>query len=129
VPTPGTLNRISGLVPELRGLALELIHQAEARGMRVTICRGRCTTEEQARIHAANPTGSAPPGSSRHEKGEAFDVCFLAPNGSWSWDESHPWQQLGELGERLGLVWGGRWRKGRWAGTKGDRPHFELASK
>lgn len=126
MPTPGTRARVATLVPALQPRALELVRLAEARGWRVTVCRARVTREEQARVHAENPSGSAPPGKSRHEDGEAFDVCFLNPNGSWSFAEDHPWQELGAIGESVGLVWGGRWRHGIWAGTLGDRPHFEL---
>jgi peptidoglycan L-alanyl-D-glutamate endopeptidase CwlK len=35
-----------------------------------------------------------------------------------TWDG--PWELVGLMGEKLGLVWGGRWR-----GAKKDRPHFE----
>lgn len=125
MPTPGTLRFIGGLVPAMRAAALAFIRACEARGWRVTICRGACSSEEQARVHAENPTGSAAPGHSLHEKGEAFDVCFLNPDGSWNFDETQPWDALGELGESFGFDWGGRWRKGRWANTLGDRPHFQ----
>ena len=59
----------------------------------------------------------AKPGESAHNFGAAFDICVQGhtpyPN------DEKLWQAYGEVGERLGLAWGGRW--------KGivDRPHFE----
>jgi hypothetical protein len=124
VPTRGTLERIATLEPELQPLALELVRLAGAAGHRITVTSGRRSTTEQAAIHASNPAGSAPPGRSKHEQGRAFDVAFLNADGTWSYD-GH-WLTIGELGESLGLRWGGRWRRGQWKGTLGDRPHFEL---
>jgi soluble lytic murein transglycosylase-like protein len=40
-------------------------------------------------------------------------------DGQPDWNSPH-WERLGELGESLGLTWGGRWN------TRTDRPHFEL---
>jgi peptidoglycan L-alanyl-D-glutamate endopeptidase CwlK len=43
-----------------------------------------------------------------HGEGRAFDFAFSAP-GLGLWDESHPWELAGVLGEWLGMRWGGRW--------------------
>lgn len=125
MPTPRTLEQLATLEPHVRALGLELVTRAEARGLRVTVTEGRRTYARQAELYAANPMGAARPGTSKHETGLAFDVAFLRPDGSWSYDEREQWEELGRIGEELGLTWGGRWRSGRWAGTKGDRPHFE----
>lgn len=66
----------------------------------------------------------AKPGHSLHESGRAFDVVPLRDvDGDGDLDaewESPHWSRIGELGEQLGLFWGGRW-----IGKKRDRPHFE----
>lgn len=63
-------------------------------------------------------------GWSWHEYGLAFDV---AEDDGTPWDIGKPghsaeddewWNKLGELGESLGLEWGGRWKRP-------DLPHFE----
>lgn len=41
--------------------------------------------------------------------GRAFDFAFRAP-GLGLWDESHPWELAGVVGEYLGMRWGGRWK-------------------
>lgn len=42
-------------------------------------------------------------------QGRAFDFWFLA-DGLSPWDDSHPWELAGVLGEYLGMRWGGRWK-------------------
>ncbi|KKM81321.1 hypothetical protein LCGC14_1331050 [marine sediment metagenome] len=52
---------------------------------------------------------------SYHQYGLAFDVYFLYKG----WDAPADWwQALGEEGEKLGLIWGGRWKSK-------DYGHFE----
>jgi peptidoglycan L-alanyl-D-glutamate endopeptidase CwlK len=55
----------------------------------------------------------------------AFDVVLMR-NGKPVWKTTGPdgkaWHALGELGERLGLVWA--WR---WTTHKREFPHFEIA--
>ena len=62
----------------------------------------------------------AKPGDSPHNYGAAFDICFL---GSKPYpDDDQLWEAVGLTGERVGLVWGGRWK------SLVDKPHFELES-
>jgi peptidoglycan L-alanyl-D-glutamate endopeptidase CwlK len=59
-------------------------------------------------------------------KSRAFDIAVLR-EGKPSWDvkvnvnknEVPDYEELGEIGESLGLKWGGRWKKP-------DYPHFEI---
>lgn len=60
----------------------------------------------------------AKPGESLHERGLAVDFAFDKPKGGNIW--KGPWEVVGEQAERLGLVWGGRWKRP-------DRPHLQLA--
>lgn len=58
-------------------------------------------------------------------KSNAIDICpyyiySLRGNNKLQWDSGEPiWQEIGTIGENLGLRWGGRW-------TKKDMGHFEL---
>jgi peptidoglycan L-alanyl-D-glutamate endopeptidase CwlK len=71
----------------------------------------------------------ARPGSSAHNFGYGFDICFRGAdpylhayeveNGGAS---DPRWEQAGELMESVGLAWGGRWKSIK------DRPHAEEPS-
>lgn len=74
----------------------------------------------------------ARPGSSAHNFKMAFDICFQGADPYLhAYEVAHPkaelgdprWLQIGELGEKVGLEWGGRWSK-----PKRDRPHFQRPS-
>jgi hypothetical protein len=119
VPTTSTLARIRTLTPPCAALALAFVRGMEARGHRVAVTEGKRTRERQAELHALNPTGAAPPGSSRHELGEAFDWAFLTTQGVWSFDDTFPWAEGIALGESLGLVSGAHF-------PNRDKDHFEL---
>lgn len=58
--------------------------------------------------------------------GHAVDLVFLIDGPDQdhdldtpSWDERHPWDLMGLMGEKLGLTWGGRWK------VPHDMPHLE----
>ncbi len=53
-----------------------------------------------------------------HVLGIAYD-CVPIREGKAIWDDDALWQQLGTLGESVGLEWGGRWPHFP------DRPHFQ----
>lgn len=140
------LERLSGMTAETRELCLLFVTVAADQGVPVRITQGWRSSKVQEALHAQGRksrsevnhlrghAGMAPlrswernrivtnagAGESRHEFGEAFDVVpmrwdqRLVP----AWASPH-WKKLGEIGEALGLVWGGTWRKP-------DRPHFQL---
>jgi hypothetical protein len=58
---------------------------------------------------------------SNHEYGTAFDVVPLKDGRAWWSAPIEVWTKIGEIGESVGLKWGGRWE-----GKKQDLPHFEL---
>jgi peptidoglycan L-alanyl-D-glutamate endopeptidase CwlK len=76
------------------------------------------------------PVTWAQAGESYHNYGVAFDFCIDPPGPGVSWeiaidlnrDRISDYTQVGELGESLGLQWGGRWPE-----PKKDRPHFQLS--
>lgn len=144
--------RIEDLEPVTRGLCVQFLAACEANaavqaagGVRVT--HTRRTLDEQLhlyakgrafRVTADNPQGEwvvvdrkaivtkAPPGSSAHNYGAAFDICFNAANPYP--DPETPagknlWQIVGAIGERIGLNWGGPLGAGD--RFTFDCPHFE----
>lgn len=66
----------------------------------------------------------AKPGSSFHNYGVAIDVVFdgnTSKSGmQWSWNDNFPWKELGEIGEKHGFEWAGRWT------NFPEMPHFQM---
>jgi peptidoglycan L-alanyl-D-glutamate endopeptidase CwlK len=86
------------------------------------------TSAEQAELYAQGRSKPgkvvtwAKPGSSAHNFGLAFDFVplrFGKPVWGTKGADLALWQRCGQLGEQLGLEWGGRW-------TKVDMPHFQI---
>lgn len=116
--------RIEDLHPVVGELCRMFLDACEAKGHKLKVTQTYRTTEEQNALYAQGRTApgkivtNAPAGYSWHEMGRAFDVCFVGTDGQPSWAEGHPWEEIGDIGEDLGLEWGGRWKHA-------DRPHFE----
>lgn len=115
---------ISLLHPNLQIMAHELIRHCKNNGINIGISQTLRTKAEQDNLYAQ---GRTKPGKivtnvqypySKHCWGVAFDV-FVQRNGKAIWDTA-AYRPVGDLGERIGLVWGGRWR------NFPDAPHFEL---
>lgn len=98
-----------------------LLRALRRAGLRVVLSYARRTREEQAALHAANPGGAAPPGSSKHERGHAVDVLLTDAAGKLLPDDHEAWRDAGRVGKELGFVWGGDFRRVYDAG------HFEVA--
>lgn len=119
------------LHPYVKKLAEELVIRAMNNGIPVIITQTLRTIKEQDELYAQGRTKQgrivtkARGGESMHNYGLAFDVA-LVKNGRAVWDEDADlnknqladWEEVGRLGEELGLEWGGRWRFP-------DRPHFQ----
>jgi peptidoglycan LD-endopeptidase CwlK len=57
---------------------------------------------------------------SRHQSGNAIDIVPMEKGRPvWPNPSDKRWLAMGEVGESLGLEWGGRW-------TDPDCPHYEL---
>lgn len=115
---------LKGLQPIVRRKAEQLIATMAQKGYMVDITSGYRGETEQNTLYAkgrttpGNIVTNAKYGDSMHNYGVAFDVAFIK-NGKPSWSNQHPWNLLGEVGESLGLEWGGRWK------SLNDRPHFQ----
>jgi peptidoglycan L-alanyl-D-glutamate endopeptidase CwlK len=55
---------------------------------------------------------------SKHLVGKAFDACPVRNGKAWWGAPQDVWDKMGEIGESVGLKWGGRWKNK-------DSPHFE----
>jgi hypothetical protein len=56
---------------------------------------------------------------SKHIKGEAIDIAPMRGSRIWWMAPESVWTRMGEIGEKYGLNWGGRWKTP-------DSPHFEI---
>lgn len=118
---------VSLLLPEVHDKANELLARCALEGIILGIVQTYRTFDEQAAIYAQGRTAPgpivthSPPGYSWHNWKRAFDVDIVHfpgdPDTKDVWNG--PWERVGEIGESLGLAWGGRWKSP-------DRPHFEL---
>ncbi len=114
------------LHPLLQERIVKLQNLCKAKGLPLLITETLRTPEYQDYLYAqgrtrpgakvTNAKGSTM--SSAHLWGVAFD---FAENDSTPYDNDKFFRQVGELGESVGLRWGGRFN------SMPDMPHFELA--
>ena len=109
------------LDPRFRPVAMELVACCVEAGIPVMIVDTLRTPEEH-RVNVAN--GRSWTSHSKHLDGLAIDICpydtyQLHGPDKLQWNANDPvWQKIGQIGESLGLRWGGRW-------TQKDMGHFE----
>lgn len=132
--------KIDDLELDVRIKALDLLSAAREKGIDLLItCTYRSPAEQEAlyrkgRTEPGLIVTNARAGQSLHNlelKGipaaRAFDIVPLV-NGKPLWKTegkaAELWSTIGELGESLGLEWGGRWR-----GSLIDMPHFQIKKK
>lgn len=116
--------RIEDLIPAMRiGYAKfeEIMRKA---GIDFIVTSTRRTQAEQDALYAQ---GRTVPGEivtwtrrSKHIEGKAFDIVIME-NEKPDWKITNPkWTKAGEIGEMIGLIWGGSWK------GKPDFSHFQL---
>ena len=105
---------LAGLKPEAAGLALLLQEQAKSKGIELRIVSGYRSPEQQAELFAKRLSGTR---ISTHNTGLAFDVVVIVDDKATF--DGRKYDEVGELGKSIGLVWGGDWSVIR------DPPHFE----
>lgn len=114
--------RLDDLSPRFKPLAIELLARCIEAGIPVLIVDTLRTRAEQDVNLARGVSWIV---NSKHLTGDAIDVCpydtyQLHGPDKLQWNGSDPvWLTIGEIGERLGLHWGGRWKVR-------DLGHFEL---
>ena len=108
--------RLADLATEFRPLAEKLLARCADAGVFLVVVDTLRTPEEHARNLAAGVSWTT---RSKHLDGLAIDVCPVRLLSEKGWAPWHPdWQKIGEIGEALGLRWGGRWKQR-------DMGHFE----
>lgn len=113
---------IATLLPQLHERAAKLVELAAEKGITIKIISGLRSYEEQDELYAQGRTKpgkvvtKAKGGQSWHNHGCAFDVGVF--EGSNYLGESPHYKTVGEIGESIGLEWGGRWKFK-------DDPHFQ----
>jgi peptidoglycan LD-endopeptidase CwlK len=121
--------RLEDLHPDMQSKAKRFVELCARENIDVLIyCTWR-SPQEQKELYAI---GRSKPGkkvtwtlASKHNNmlgkipaSLAFD-CVPLRMGKPDWEASNAYERMGQIGEKLGLVWGGRWR-GK------DTPHFEM---
>lgn len=121
-------SRIEDLEPITRDMCIRFLDEVKKLGIKVRITHTLRTLDEQAKLYAQGRTLPGPqvtkakPGQSPHNWGMAFDICFEGKN-PYPPEADERWGTIGQLGESLGLSWGGP--NGKGDKFTFDRPHFE----
>jgi peptidoglycan L-alanyl-D-glutamate endopeptidase CwlK len=120
-------SRLDDLEPVTQQMCVKFLDAAAAAGHSIRVTHTLRTMDEQAKLYAQGRTLPGPivtkakPGQSAHNYGMAFDICFVG-KVPYPPETDPRWLALGQLGESLGLVWGGRFKSFK------DLPHFERAN-
>jgi hypothetical protein len=110
---------LNSLHPFFRDRVIELIDACRRKGIELAIVETYRTPSKQ---HEYKSMGkkytSSGAGKSKHQYGLAIDLVPIVDSIA-VWDNATLWRKIGVTGEKLGLRWGGRWRKPY------DPGHFE----
>jgi peptidoglycan L-alanyl-D-glutamate endopeptidase CwlK len=110
------------LVEPFRSKAFELIARCSESGFPVYVVE-TLRSEWQHQQDLLNHVSWTQ--HSKHQDGLAIDICIidqyeLHRSLKLAWNADDPtWNEVGSIGEKLGLVWGGRWKQR-------DMGHFEM---
>lgn len=124
--------KLTDLHPLMQPIVTRLLANARAAGIDLLVTCTYRSNAEQAALYAIGRTKpgrivtNAKPGSSYHNTTKdgkpaalAVDVVPLR-GGKPVWSASDPvWKKVGEMGEKVGLEWAGRWARFR------EFPHFQ----
>ena len=110
---------LNSLHPFFRDQVQTLIAKCKAKGIELMVVE---TYRTHAKQHEYKTMGkkytSSGAGRSKHQYGLAVDVVPVVDSVA-VWNNALLWRKIGAVGEKLGLRWGGRWRKPY------DPGHFE----
>lgn len=113
---------LSSLRPSVRSKVQAMLDKAAKAGINLVVteahrsCKRQNDLYEQGRTKPGKIVTNAKCGESDHNVDVAVDVVEVK-NGEALWDNPN-WEKIGQIGESVGLKWGGRW-----TGLK-DLPHF-----
>lgn len=123
------IRSLDSLDPRFKPVAMELLARLVESGILVIIVNTLRTQLEQ---DEAIRTGHSKVVHSKHQDGLAIDICPISQymvHGptKLQWDTTDPiWKQIGQIGEKLGLRWGGRFAPLDKNGLGWDPGHFEM---
>lgn len=113
--------KIEDLLPKVQEKYRQFAEKMADEGIDFIVTCTYRSQEEQDRLYRQ---GRMAPGKivtwtrhSKHNERKAFDIAIMDA-GKINWDEK-AYLKPGEIGESLGLVWGGRWKSP-------DYPHFQF---
>ncbi len=110
---------LEDLDARFRPLAEQLLEECRRAGISLVVIDTRRTLAEHQRNLARGVSWIR---HSLHLDGLAIDVCPETLLREKFWAPAAPeWQVAGEIGERLGMRWGGRWKQR-------DMAHFEYVA-
>lgn len=116
--------KVEDLHPKVAELCRTFIDRCKNEGIDVLITSTYRDKESQDALYAQGRTKpgakvtNAKAGQSWHNWRVAFDVVPLV-HGKAVWDDEALWRKLGQIGQEVGLEWGGAWR------SFADKPHFQ----
>lgn len=126
---------IEQLLPQVRSKVQEMLSIAKGEGIELILTSTYRDFESQAALYAIGRTtpGASPrmlkplgdrvtnakAGQSWHNWRRAVDVVPVV-GGKAIWNDAKTWARIGQIGERVGLEWAGRWVGFR------EMPHFQL---
>lgn len=126
--TRASSTSLSALNPYVASLGKKFLDLCTANGLNVTILVSFRSWDEQDALYAQGRTQpgaivtDAEGGDSYHNWGLAFD-CAPVVNGVVAWDATDKFVEMGNLGQQVGLEWGGNWKT--FVISIVDMPHFQ----
>lgn len=119
---------LMSLNPYVASLARQFLNTCAANGINVTIAEAFRSWNEQDQLYNQGRTQpgdivtDAQGGDSYHNWGLAFD-CAPVENGQINWNDINAFNQMGNIGQQVGLEWGGNWTT--FDISIVDMPHFQ----
>jgi peptidoglycan L-alanyl-D-glutamate endopeptidase CwlK len=123
---------LDDLLPRVRALAELFLAKCHSQGIDIIITSTYRDNASQAELYAQGRTKpgrkvtNAMPGQSWHNWKCAFDVVPLRQGkpvwGTTEEDDYKLWNNIGSIGESVGLTWAGRWS------TFKEFPHFQFTA-
>lgn len=113
------ITELNALHPYFRDKIMELIQVCKSKGIELAVVESFRTRSKQNEYKSMGKKYTrSGGGSSKHQYGLAVDLVPIIDSVA-VWNNTVLWRKIGVAGERLGLRWGGRWKKPY------DPGHFE----
>lgn len=128
-------NMGSGINPQVKEYAIELVRRAYVIGIYVQITSGYRSNAEQTKLYnqgrttKGNIVTNAKAGQSIHNYGLAIDYVLVSEDGKTAyWDinrnmngnQIKDWLEVANIGKSMGFQWGGDWK------SFPDYPHLDM---